>query len=341
SPRDVASSLPPIFSHFQQKQKLSPRYKPARAAQLMESISRAFAQQLSLCLGDTGGDADKRKGLMSMAYSDFALFMADVDEAFKTWDKEYKAFATFFSEHCKRRMTSRSNTLGGSSGASLLEALHWEHPPLKQRVGEVSGFRTQHENLRGVLQTVLSDDDRSAVAEVDEAYARLPGSDVLDLGTEGARRWAEAREAYDRRVDGLEARVSALLEGRLRAARTAEEMFRVFAKFNPLFVRPRIRASIAQFQQELIGHVKEAVSAIQDKFRHRYEVSEAKALSSLRDIPPVAGKILWARQMERQLRLLSVRLSDVLGDGWENHVDGRPLKAVCDELLRNLDTQRL
>lgn len=74
---------------------------------------------------------------------------------------------------------------------------------------------------------------------MDEAYARLPGSDVLDLGAEGARRWAEAREAYDRRVDGLEARVSALLEGRLRAARTAEEMFRVFAKFNPLFVRPR------------------------------------------------------------------------------------------------------
>lgn len=29
------------------------RYKPARAAQLMESISRAFAQQLALCLGDT------------------------------------------------------------------------------------------------------------------------------------------------------------------------------------------------------------------------------------------------------------------------------------------------
>lgn len=24
---------------------------------------------------------------MSMAYSEFALFMADVDEAFKTWDK--------------------------------------------------------------------------------------------------------------------------------------------------------------------------------------------------------------------------------------------------------------
>lgn len=72
----------------------------------------------------------------------------------------------FFAEHCKRRSTARSGVLGSSSGASLLEALRWEHPPLKQRLGEVSGFRKQHENLRGVLQTVLSDDDRSAVSEV-------------------------------------------------------------------------------------------------------------------------------------------------------------------------------
>lgn len=33
------------------------------------------------------GDADKRTGLMSMAYDDFAAFMADVDKAFSTWDK--------------------------------------------------------------------------------------------------------------------------------------------------------------------------------------------------------------------------------------------------------------
>lgn len=29
------------------------RYKPGRAAQLLESISRALAQQMTLCLGDT------------------------------------------------------------------------------------------------------------------------------------------------------------------------------------------------------------------------------------------------------------------------------------------------
>lgn len=80
--------------------------------------------------------------------------------------QEYKVFATFFTEHCKRRGTTRSQPAGASLGASLLKALHWEHPTLKQRLGEVSKFRQQHENLRSVLQTVLSDGDRSAVVEV-------------------------------------------------------------------------------------------------------------------------------------------------------------------------------
>lgn len=44
---------------------------------------------------------------------------------------------------------------------------------------------------------------------------------------------------------------------------SAEEMFRVFSKFNPLFFRPRIRAAIAEFQADLIKHVREAVHKLQ------------------------------------------------------------------------------
>lgn len=40
-----------------------------------------------MLFGLKGVDADKRKGLMSMAYGDFASLMADVDKAFSTWDK--------------------------------------------------------------------------------------------------------------------------------------------------------------------------------------------------------------------------------------------------------------
>lgn len=81
--------------------------------------------------------------------------------------QEYKGFVAFFMDHCKKRSNTRLQAPGGSSlGVSLLEGLRWEHPPLKQRLAEVSAFRQQHENLRSVLQAVLSDDDRTAVAEV-------------------------------------------------------------------------------------------------------------------------------------------------------------------------------
>lgn len=53
----------------------------------------------------------------------------------------------------------------------------------------------------------------------------------------------------------------------------------------------------------------------QEKFTGRYEASEAAVTAQLRDLPPVAGKVLWARQIERELRRLVKRVEDVLGPG--------------------------
>ena len=47
----------------------------------------------------------------------------------------------------------------------------------------------------------------------------------------------------------------------------------------------------------------------------------------MHDLPPVSGSIIWARQIERQLSAYMRRVEDVLGKGWENHVDGQKLKA--------------
>ena len=38
-------------------------------------------------------------------------------------------------------------------------------------------------------------------------------------------------------------------------------------------------------------------------------------MSQIRDLPPVSGAILWARQIERQLALYMKRVEDVLGKG--------------------------
>ena len=64
-------------------------------------------------------------------------------------------------------------------------------------------------------------------------------------------------------------------------------------------------------------------------------------MSRVRDFPPVSGSIIWARQIERQLTALMRRVEDVLGKGWENHVEGQKLKADGDSFRMKLNTQEL
>jgi dynein heavy chain 1 len=53
-----------------------------------------------------------------------------------------------------------------------------------------------------------------------------------------------AVKKYDSRIDRVESQITARLRERLAAAKNANEMFRVFSKFNALFFRPRIRGAI-------------------------------------------------------------------------------------------------
>lgn len=58
----------------------------------------------------------------------------------------------------------------------------------------------------------------------------------------------------------------------------------------------------------------------------------------VRDLPPVAGSIIWARQIERQLNAYMRRVEDVLGKGWEFHVEGQKLKADGESFKLKLNT---
>jgi dynein heavy chain 1 len=116
-------------------------------------------------------------------------------------------------------------------------------------------------------------------------------------------------------------------------------MFRVFARFNPLLARTRVRVAVKEFQTQLISTVAQAVEKLQSKFTLKYESSSAARISKLRGIPPVAGKILWAKQMERQVNTLMERMSNVLGPNWGQHLEGRQLRKAGDELLAKLDAK--
>ncbi len=58
--------------------------------------------------------------------------------------------------------------------------------------------------------------------------------------TEGTEIWVAAENAYNERVARVENQIISRLRDRLGTARNANEMFRVFSKFNALFVRPKV-----------------------------------------------------------------------------------------------------
>jgi len=116
-------------------------------------------------------------------------------------------------------------------------------------------------------------------------------------------------------------------------------MFRVFARFSLLLTRTRVRAAVKEFQIQLISTVGEAVEKLQSKFTQKYELSSSAHISRLRGIPPVAGKILWAKQLERQVHLLMERMGNVLGPNWGQQLEGRQLRKSGDELLAKLDAR--
>jgi dynein heavy chain 1 len=73
----------------------------------------------------------------------------------------------------------------------------------------------------------------------------------------------------------------------------------------------------------------------------QYPHSAASRGSKTRDLPPVSGSIIWARQIDQQLTMYLKRVEDVLGKTWERHVEGQKLKADGDSFRQKLNTQQL
>ena len=58
--------------------------------------------------------------------------------------------------------------------------------------------------------------------------------------SEGSEIWYAAETAYNDRVGRIENQIISRLRDKLATARNAQEMFRVFSRFNTLFVRPKV-----------------------------------------------------------------------------------------------------
>lgn len=116
-------------------------------------------------------------------------------------------------------------------------------------------------------ESSLETDDQSAVREVKLAYENVKVVDCLDLTSEGSAAWEAALKRYDERIDRVETRIAAKLRDQLGTAKNANEMFRIFSRYNALFVRAHIRGAIREYQAQLIQRVKDDIEKLHQKFK--------------------------------------------------------------------------
>uniref|UniRef100_A0A336KP21 Dynein heavy chain, cytoplasmic n=1 Tax=Culicoides sonorensis TaxID=179676 RepID=A0A336KP21_CULSO len=336
----IRSALQLIFAHLRKVR--STKYPIQRALRLIEAISRDLSQQLLKVLGT--------RRLMHIPFDEFERVMSQCFEVFTCWDDEYDKLQGLLRDIVKKKRDEQ---------LKMVWRVNPAHKKLQQRMEHMRKFRRQHEQLRTVIVRVLRPvkqapiaepqvevkqpysldaADANAIEEVNLAYENVKEVDCLDITKEGTEAWEAACKRYEERIDRVETRITAHLRDQLGTAKNANEMFRIFSRFNALFVRPHIRGAIREYQTQLIQRVKDDIEALHEKFKIQYPQSKSCRLSVVRDLPPVAGSIIWARQIDNQLTMYLKRVEDVLGKGWETHIDGQKLKADGDSFRAKLST---
>lgn len=322
----VAQAMNAIMDHFP-KIRQSRYYSLERACSLLVYFSSVLRDSLLHIL------VNDYKNILFMDYKEYEnnVRFPSMD-VFNQFEDRFGEWKAFMLEQARRRKQTGMH--------KAIDKISLQHEPLKARLEQVHEFRASHEKLRQVVHQILREEEPAAIQQVEQAPRQIFGRvNVLELSPDGEKELNLALEDYDIQIDTLEERLAKLLKDRLEACQDAEDMFRVFARFNLLLTRTRVRAAVKEFQIQLISTVAQAVEKLQSKFSLKYEASPAAKIARLRGIPPVSGKILWAKQMERQVHTLMERMGNVLGPDWGLQLEGRQLRKSGDELMAKLDAK--
>ena len=90
------------------------------------------------------------------------------------------------------------------------------------------------------------------------------------------------------------------------------EIFTVFRSFNKLFLRPRIRSAVIRYQTRILQSVKVELTTLRTKEEVGFEASAAETMSKIRNLPLMAGNIVWANKIKHQLEYFEEQLNAIL-----------------------------
>jgi hypothetical protein len=71
---------------------------------------------------------------------------------------------------------------------------------------------------------------------------------VLDIGETGNELWDNSKKNYRSQIDRVIQKIVAIFKNKLSNSNDANEMFRTFKIFNPLFFFERIKSAVREYQ---------------------------------------------------------------------------------------------
>lgn len=268
---------------------------------------------------------------------EFGQIYKKISDILAKWDTEYEKMYTMMRDMKKK-----------GEDVKLMPSRHstFPHKFLEKRIEDIREFRRQHEQLSSVIARVVRmasagapSDGVDPVHEVTVAYDSVKEVDCLDLSAEGGQAWEQANKYYQERISLVETQLAARFREQLGSTRSAEEMFKIFSRFNALFFRPHIKSAIREYQTKLMERVKEDIQKLQEVFHDEECMKKSIASSTAAGMPVIGGRILWNKQILKELDFCMTRVADVLGKDWASYREGRRL-VFCLMLLQGLSSRR-
>ncbi len=207
-------------------------------------------------------------------------------------------------------------------------------------------IRELFQKLKHVIEEIITksnEKDFLSTTNIEEGYNFFKGINVLDTSKEGEKELSTAEKEFYNQIDIAENFITKKLKEKLGGAGNANEMFRIFSKFNGLFFRPKIKSAIEEYQSQLLKTVKDGINLLDNKFLKSYVETENSKICRVRDIPSKAGSIIWAKQIKHKLEKYQERLNQILMDNWADHPEGKECKQRIDALIKkiNVNTETL
>jgi len=335
----LQDALNQVFTHLNKKLRICP-YPIKRALPLVEAISTDLDARVHKLIHG--------RSLMQMSFEDFQKIIVSVNSLWECWDENIKEFTNVAREVTRRR-----------NDKFIPIKIQKKHDKTQDRLEFIDTFRTNHEQLQRTIGNVLGPEDEGAEAldgantsvigdemgdvdaieEISQAYTAVKDVDAMNTTPEGELLWTQAEAAYNERTARVENSIIARLLDRLALTKTAAEMFRVFSRFNALFVRPKVRSAIDAAQKKLTERVQADIEVLMERFTHQYGQSEAHAMAQLHDVPPISGAIIRAKQVERKLDGYMSSIEDIFGAKWAQHTEGQRLFTLGERFRERLDTK--